>query len=164
MVFKTKYKFKDGWNPKNVSAQTVGEECERLANTDEGLTSQTLLDASRDENAPLHNAFEWDDEIAAERYRLRQASDIIKCVVAVPEKNEPPVKAFCHVSVAEKPQYKHIKTVVKDEDLTAQLLDEALQYLRTFKTRYFALKDYVSIAGVIKAIDTAEQLEKESKL
>lgn len=41
------------------------------------LTPQVVLDTARDPNHPLHNRFEWDDSVAAERYRLEQAHKLI---------------------------------------------------------------------------------------
>lgn len=50
------YKFKTGYFSK-ISAQTAGEELARL--NEQGIkTPRGVLDASRDENAPLHPAFE----------------------------------------------------------------------------------------------------------
>jgi len=44
------------------------------------LTRQGVLDDARDEDSPLHPCFEWDDGIAAEKYRLDQAGQIIRSV------------------------------------------------------------------------------------
>ena len=54
-----------------------------------GLTQQTVLDANRPADAPLHNEFEWDDTEAAEKYRLHQAGHLIRSLVIVPECEEP---------------------------------------------------------------------------
>ena len=35
-------------------------------------TAKDLVDASRPEEAPLHKLFEWNDSIAAEKYREEQ--------------------------------------------------------------------------------------------
>ena len=61
------YEFKKG-SRINVDANIAGAMCEQLENSI-GLTPKNLLDANRDEKAPLHNCFEWDDTEAAERYR-----------------------------------------------------------------------------------------------
>lgn len=59
--------------------QIVGEVCLELEK--EGrLTAKNLVDVSRDEDAPLHNEFEWSDDIAAEKYREVQAGYIIRSV------------------------------------------------------------------------------------
>lgn len=44
-----------------------------------------LVDEAADTSHPLHDQFEWDDEIAGREYRLIQASRIIRaCTVVVP--------------------------------------------------------------------------------
>lgn len=70
------YKWKTGSVIK-ADAQVAGEVCEGLKNT-VGLTKKNLVDASRAEDAPLHNSFEWDDAVAAESYREEQAGYIIR--------------------------------------------------------------------------------------
>lgn len=60
-----------------ADANVAGEVCEALARSEEGLSPETLLAASRNEEAPLHGEFEWNDETAAEKYRLGQARKII---------------------------------------------------------------------------------------
>ena len=47
-------------------AEVTGRVFEALANSESGLSPRTLVDASRDVNAPLHNEFEWRDDVAAE--------------------------------------------------------------------------------------------------
>ena len=56
------YKWKSGARIKG-DAQASGELFEQLANTPDGLTARTLLDANIPESAPLHSDYEWNDEI-----------------------------------------------------------------------------------------------------
>lgn len=44
------------------------------------LTPQIVVDEARPLDAPLHDRFEWDDTIAGEKYRLVQASQLIRVV------------------------------------------------------------------------------------
>lgn len=41
------------------------------------ITAETVLNVAKDENSVLHGMFEWDDSLAAEKYRLSQARTII---------------------------------------------------------------------------------------
>ena len=54
-----------------VSADVAGRVCEELEK-DGALTPKRLLDVSRAEDAPLHDAFEWNDGIAAEKYQRQE--------------------------------------------------------------------------------------------
>lgn len=75
------YEWKDLASVRNIKAdaQVAGEVCEELER--EGrLTPENLVEVSKDENAPLHNEFEWNDATAAKKYRRSQAQFIIKCL------------------------------------------------------------------------------------
>ena len=76
------YQWKSGSRIK-ADAQASGELMEKLSASEEGLTAQTLLDANRAENAPLHSEYEWNDTTAAEKYRLHQSGHFLRCILAV---------------------------------------------------------------------------------
>ena len=42
------------------------------------LTPEIVVDAARPATSPIHDRFEWDDLEAAERFRLRQAQQLLK--------------------------------------------------------------------------------------
>ncbi len=44
------------------------------------LTPAVVLKEARNPDHPLHSRFEWDDSVAAERYRLEQARNLISLV------------------------------------------------------------------------------------
>jgi hypothetical protein len=49
-----------------------------LAETNGGvLTPEAVLDFARPDDSPLHSYFEWDDSVAGEKYRYRQAQGLI---------------------------------------------------------------------------------------
>lgn len=70
MVYK-KYSYKHGKT--GASAQTVGETLERIEKRDGAVTKEAFLEESRPEDSPTHAMFEWNDGIAAEKYRLEQS-------------------------------------------------------------------------------------------
>jgi len=43
------------------------------------ITAEAVLAAARDSDNPLHDYFEWDDDKAAEKYRIMQARALIRC-------------------------------------------------------------------------------------
>lgn len=45
------------------------------------LTPSAVVEAARDAASPLHPLFEWDDDLAAEAYRLDQARAVIRTVL-----------------------------------------------------------------------------------
>jgi hypothetical protein len=78
-----------------IDAQEAGEELERIKQRDRTIVPEVVVDEARPEDAVLHPAFEWEDPVAAERYRVIQAQQLIKRVrVICPEPTaEPTVQA-----------------------------------------------------------------------
>lgn len=144
------YKWKTGSQHK-VPASVAGAEMDRLM--EEGrMTAQALVDDSRPEDAPLHAEFEWDDSIAAERFREDQARAMIRhLTVQIEANNEAYQVRQYFVVQKESKTYEPIQLILQDEDKTAMLLDQAKRELQAFKAKYACLKE---LAAVIKAIDS----------
>lgn len=160
-AFTCKYCYKEGFHiDKRFSAQVVGEMCEELSNTI-GLTPKTLLDANRDMDTPLHDYFEWDNDVAAEKYREEQARYIIRSLVVIPQDTEPEVRAFQSIILENDDNvFEHVNTIVKREDLTAQMLEKAKKELYAFQTKYNSLRTYTELSEVFTSIDNLRKEEK----
>jgi len=86
--------------PKGISPQVAAAEVNRIIARDGGATPSVVVDESRPEDAPLHPAFEWDDSVAAEQYRIGQARHIIRCVLIAPDparEAAPTIRAYVSV-------------------------------------------------------------------
>lgn len=133
-----------------VNANVAGAVCEELQNT-VGLTKESLVDASRPVDAPLHGEFEWDDKIAAEEYRKDQAGLIIRNLTVVMEENaEEPVRAFFKTDTGHKSVFEPIQSIMADSEKRNSLLDIAIKELQSFKRKYSTLKE---LTLVFEAID-----------
>lgn len=136
-----------------TSAQTAGEVCEQLESTI-GLSAVNLLDVSRAEDAPLHDEFEWDDETAAEEYRLQQARHIINCLCVKAEgaeKAAEPVRAFFKIEKSAE-MYDSLTVILRSEDKHAALLRAAAAELAAFQRKYNALAELQPLWEVIEQI------------
>lgn len=71
------------FNDDAIDAQTAGEELTRIHAEHGRLTPRDVVDESRPEDAPLHPAFEWRDDIAADEFRQIQARSLIKTVEVI---------------------------------------------------------------------------------
>lgn len=110
----------------NVEAQDAGEELERINDKYGQTTASNVVDESRPEEAVLHEAFEWDDEVAAEEHRKTQARSLIKTVRVIhPEKGEQP--AFVHVAVLK--GYVPAQRVIEEPELMKSAKDGAIRRL-----------------------------------
>ena len=151
MVYQYKYKV-SGLN--KAPAQVTGEVCSSLEKS-VGLTPKTLLDASRDENAPLHNEFEWNDGVAAEKYREYQAAAIIRNLVVVREDTgKEETRAFVNIEHApgRTGTYRAIQQVIKDDYMYAQLMKQAERDMWSFKQKYSKLERLSAVIAEMEKI------------
>ena len=146
-----------------VPAQTAGEYLRSLRETHGVLNKKILLDESRDEEALLHNCFEWDDTVAAEAHRLAQAQQFINNMICVVvdsngvEKNSEPIRAFVNVAKsenAEKGSFVPLVEALSKETTRRIVLENALRELTSLRKKYAALSE---LATVFECIDGAVQ-------
>lgn len=156
MVYEKKYSWRAG---KSVSAQVAGEVMEKIEKRDGVLTKEAFLDESRPEDSPTHKLFEWDDTVAAEKFRLEQSRIAIQDIVVTIIKADEPRKAHAFVNVVSgrhnKAQYMSIDVAMEDEGKRKAVLQNALGELKAFEQKY---SEYKELAGVFAEIHKAERL------
>lgn len=149
-----KYEYSNGFYRK-ASPQTVGEVCEQLEKSERGLTPQALLDASRDENAPLHNEFEWDDTVAAEKWRLEQARLLIANIRIVRSNDEQERNAYKERGFVSTPGNKGVyvgmQTALNQEKLRSYLLDQAKRDSQSFIAKYRRLQELAEVCEAMES-------------
>lgn len=158
------YSWKPGSRIK-ASAEVAGAVMNELE-INGNLTPKNLVEVSRPINAPLHNEFEWCDEIAAELYREGQAAHMIRCVVVKPEKTESvPVRAFFPVQKEKPNSYTSIQTIIREPDLMESLLDRAIIEMISFKRKYESIEALKNVCAEMENVITAnaKHTAKESK-
>ena len=159
-AFTNKYSYRRGFSFK-IPAQVVGETLEELAK-DGDLTSAKFLDASRPKESPTHNLFEWNDSIAAERYRLQQATLAINSVEVqiINEATATVTSQAAFVNVVGKAPTKSglftpIEVALSDENMRNTLLLNALNELKAFRRKYSQLSELADVFFEIKKIEQA---------
>lgn len=122
-----------------MDAEKVGKELEKL-NGD--VTASNVVELAKNKKSEMHNYFEWDNEIAGQKYREKQARDLIrniKVTFVKEEKESEPVRAY--VNVKRFNGYSPIEEVVQDVDAYQMLLDRAYEELRVIKNKYAQLQE-----------------------
>jgi hypothetical protein len=128
-----KYVFKDGSRISGVKPQVVGDELDRINNKHGALRPADIVDESRPDDAALHPAFEWNDEIAAEEWRIHTARNIIRSVQVITEENN---HQTVYVNVKQsngERNYQPMSVVVNSPDLYAMAVYQFQQRINAAK-------------------------------
>ena len=130
--------------------EKVGNE---LAELGETINERQIVDKARDETTELNKCFEWNDEIAADKFRLEQARRICTMlhVVYLDDKQEEDkpkeLRMFYHAPST--PGYTQTKVIFKQEDKYEALLTQARYELKCFKNKYSMLQELKPIFDLI---------------
>jgi hypothetical protein len=121
-----RFKYRDGHRGK-VNSDIAGDALEEIHGRCGALTAAVVVDESRPDDAPLHPEFEWDDFKAAEQWRRKQASTVIRSVVVLETATEPQrqVYTLTRRESAPAPTYEKTSVVVLDE----KMLRESMRFL-----------------------------------
>lgn len=119
------------------------------------LDARHVVDVSKPDEAVLHRDFEWNDQKAADEYRLATARKIMRSLIVIPEveddKPQEPVRAFFQIE-NNAPTYRAVQTIMTNPDQKQMLLNLALKELRAFQQKYRRLEE---LSDVFESIETA---------
>ena len=127
-----------------ADAQKVAEEIGT-----EKITPEEVLEKARDKNSELHKCFEWNDSVAAEKYRLQQAGNVIRMLYYESEKKDVEPLRYLHLTT-EPHTYQPTKSFLVQEDEYQSLLKRAKAELEAFKRKYHTLTE---LEEVFKAME-----------
>ena len=121
------------------------------------LTADLLLEKARDGSNVLHSAFEWRDGIAAEKYRLGQARQMIKSIEIVYEDlpvEETTVKYWHIVKEEEEPTKSYVPKdqALADPEMRAKMVLGAFKELRNFRKKYKELDELAQFHALIDSL------------
>jgi len=152
-------KYVASWRPGaekfyKADAQKVADEIVALGNNP---TAQEIVDMARNEDTESHKVFEWNDTIAAEKYRLEQVKTLQHDLHIVeiglnkheaPKKLDVPVRMFYHLNG--EIGYRPTPLIIQDEDLHKKLLCTAKAELDAFLKKYSVLSELQPLIEVIE--------------
>jgi hypothetical protein len=138
-----------------VKPEDAGREFEQIEAENGYITPQAVVDRARPENSVMHKLFEWNDSVAAEKYRNQQAGFIIGALIVTKSDTNYNKRAFVNIvasphSPQSKPQYIRVDRAFSDPTSKAIILKNAVADLKRFKEKYAALKE---LSEVFKAIE-----------
>lgn len=112
------------------------------------LTPALVVQVARDEDHPLHSHFEWDDTVAAERYRLHQARQVIATVRVVYQRADgdlSKVREFHSVRMPEGRTFEPVDEIVRDPLLKTIVLRQMERDWRQLKLRYEHFEEFAAL-------------------
>ena len=113
-------------------------------------TPENIVEYARNPESELHKCFEWNDTVAAEKYRIEQARQVLRTLVIKQEtkQDKPPLRLFYKTNQRE--EYKPINLIVKQNDEYQIFLKRAQDELRAFKRKYHFLTELEEIFELIE--------------
>ena len=142
----------------SVNANVVGAEVEKIEKQKGEVTAKDLVNAARKEDSPLHKLFEWNEAVAAENFRIHQAS-VILCTLSIVQTDTPEptvVRAYMNVADDADNPTRRTGTFINthdafmDKEKRDLILRVAIRELQELKRKYSVLSE---LAEVFRAID-----------
>lgn len=109
------------------------------------LTPEVVVDEAREPSHPLHSRFEWDDSVAAEKWRHEQAHELITSVrVSYKDAGGKPreIRQFHAIRREQGHVYEPVENVLRDEVMTRILLADMEREWRALRKRYDQFSEF----------------------
>ena len=123
----------------NKDANVIGPVLDKLANENKS-TRQDIVDEAKKKKSLIHNYFEWDNEKAANNYRLDQAGLMARSIVVRIKTNagDKDIRAFHPIQVTKdnNKSYLTIDIIKSNPEYAEQVIYNAKRQLRIWKDRY----------------------------
>lgn len=135
---------------------TVKKEIDRLMELHERkLQKEKLVEAAKPSNSPLHGEFTWDKTEGWRKNLLSEAQALLaEYIVIITTEEGRKISTRGIVSLrkdrASGGGYRYMVDVMKDDELRADYLEDALEELESFQARYQKLTE---LAAVFTEID-----------
>lgn len=135
------------WRVKGIYKADAQKVADEIGN--DKITPQEMIEKARNEQSELHKCFEWNDTVAAEKYRLQQARNVLSMLVFKPKtEEEQPLRIFSLTT--EKSTYQPTVCFLKQEEEYQTLLKRAIRELQSFKEKYKTISE---LEGVFEEIE-----------
>ena len=150
------YKYSWSGYERPVKAEKVAQHLADLERVNGVVTRLDFVDSARDANSEFHCLFEWDDTIAGEKYRLHQASTIIRAIrIDVEREEKKPLKISAYV-MPERSEKKggfiNIKRAIDDRNSRDELLRKAKQEMKWFIDKYAGFEELAAVIDAMKEV------------
>jgi hypothetical protein len=143
-------------NHRKLKPEAVGNALERLRQENKGrLHPGDVVEDAQNRRSPLHPAFEWEEAVAANKYRLDQARALIRSLQVVEVSNKgdeigKPRRAFISVHDKIGTSYRGLDEILDSSSLQMAVLQAAERDLKAFQDRYEELSEICDLIRVAR--------------
>lgn len=111
------------------------------------LTPEVVVEAASAPEHPLHNRFDWDDTTAAHKWRLTQASELLRVTFKPDPKKPTELRYYQAVRGENTPRSEYVPTneALADPFTRELLIRQMRRDWQTFKARYEHLAEYAEL-------------------
>jgi hypothetical protein len=136
-----------------MTMQEVADRLSQLEQESGNLNPADVVEDARDPASPLHDFFEWDDDVAAQQWRLSQARLLIRRVKIQVTVRDIPMDVARYVRNPDEPgTYSDIVRVRGDEDRSRRtVIDEMNRVAK-------AAKRARALAAVLGTVEQVEEI------
>lgn len=141
------------WRTPGIFKANAQAVCDELHQIGDEFTPEDIVEAAKDATKELHKCFEWDNDAAADKYRLHQARLITSNLVfrkETEEDEDEPVLVRVFNKTEQTGGYKPPERVFTQADEYEKLLQRATAELHQFKLKYSMLKELDYILSLIE--------------
>jgi len=124
---------------------SLRDELAKIHQQKQRLTAEAVVEAAAPASHPLHNRFEWDDSVAGHKYRLVQATELIRSVEVNFVVDETPIRVREWHAVRRDSTYEPIGDVIEDEFSTQLMLRQAEREWTQLWERYQHLAEFITL-------------------
>ena len=124
------FKAREGAPFKKEYAQVIGETLDSIRKKNGGnLRSREIVEEAEKKKNPLHEHFEWDNNVCGEQYRLQQARNITAHIIeeVIVDGNPVEQRSFLPVTNFENERvFVSLQDAIEEVDYRKQLLDKMI--------------------------------------
>jgi hypothetical protein len=147
-----------------IKNKVIVDEVKKIYNDNGGiLRPLDVVEAARPKASPLHSQFEWNNTVAAEKFRLHQARMFINMLVDVIYEDKQEVRCFVSLKkdrFGEDTGYRTMVDVLSNKDLYASMLKDALEEMEYFRNKYYEIKELKEVFDAIERVKTKQITKK----
>lgn len=160
----------EGRNFSKKERQEVVETLLQISNKNKGiLNPRKVVDVARDPDSILHKYFDWDDTVAAEKWRLHRARDLILKVNYTIERVEDDGKVVEFTTRRFQSRksnrgagggYETLEDIMKNKKKRTELLQQITAELTSYRKRYAQMFELQAVWVAIDQIVEAKDVRK----